>query len=235
MNWILLGVIVFLAAMTVIGLIRGFSRMLLSLVSFILALVITWALTPLVKTLVTDHTGIDDGIRGKLTEWLSDNPDALENIEHIPIPGQFHTETKQTSGEGTEEALPETEEQHKARVDNAAEFLTNLILTSAIALLLFLLLSILIALLGKLLDLINRLPGFKQLNRLLGAILGLALGLVILELALLVLPVLGSTGVGAYILGEIGRSKLLTWLYQNNVMVVLFNLTKERLFGKSAG
>ena len=77
--------------------------------------------------------------------------------------------------------------------------LANVILTALISLALFIIFMILIHLLGKLLDLVNRIPGFKQVNGFLGMVLALAEAVLVIDLFLLILVPLSGTSVGQYL------------------------------------
>lgn len=111
------------------------------------------------------------------------------------------------------------------------ELLADLIITVLVAVALFIVSMILISLLGKLLDLVNKIPGFKQVNGILGAVFGLVQGVLIMDFAFIVLLLFSSTFAGQYLLGEIGKSSILTWLYEHNFLLYLFQIAKTKLFG----
>ena len=112
-----------------------------------------------------------------------------------------------------------------------AGLLGDVVLTALVAVVLFIVFMILITLLGKLLDLINRIPGFKQINGILGAVIALAVAILLLDVFFLFMILFSGTEFGQYVLGEIQKSVILKWLYDNNILIYLFNLVKTKLFG----
>ena len=121
--------------------------------------------------------------------------------------------------------------QLKALIKSFTPYQIGYLVTVLLITALFIIFMILIHLLGKLLDLVNRIPGFKQVNGFLGMVLALAEAVLVIDLFLLILVPLSGTSVGQYLVDEIHKSKILTWLYENNFLVYLFNLAKQKIFG----
>ena len=226
MTWIILIPIAILVLAGIIGWKRGFTKMLVSLLAMIIAIILTWIFTPMVKNLIADNTTLDESMGKKIEESLLKNVETDEEVDEkinrFPLPESIKNPIRASleqlsAGMTKKEAL--------------GLLLANVILTALISLALFIIFMILIHLLGKLLDLVNRIPGFKQVNGFLGMVLALAEAVLVIDLFLLILVPLSGTSVGQYLVDEIHKSKILTWLYENNFLVYLFNLAKQKIFG----
>jgi len=236
MSWLIIVLILFLVLMAVIGYIRGFSKMLISLLAMILSIVLTWIFAPKIKTLIVDHTDWDEALSTKISENVlapktepatveEDNAIMVKRVDDSPIPTSMKDYAKNYMTMRTLEDPTLTKRQA------LGELLADLIITVVVAVALFIVSMILISLLGKLLDLVNKIPGFKQVNGILGAVFGLVQGVLIMDFAFIVLLLFSSTFAGQYLLGEIGKSSLLTWLYEHNILLYLFQIVKTKLFG----
>ena len=226
MTWLwIIPIVVFVLA-AIIGWKRGFIKMLISLIAVIFAVALTWIFTPMVKDLIANNTSLDESMSKKIEESVlkeAETDEAVDAfVDHFPLPESV----KDTIRNQIEERTGEMTKREALGL-----LLANVILTALVAIALFIIFMILIVLIGKLLDLINRLPGFKQVNGFFGMILALAEAFVFLDLCLLLLVPLSGTGIGEYIVGEIHKSKILTWFYENNLLMYLFSIAKQKLFG----
>ncbi|MBO4411090.1 MAG: CvpA family protein [Lachnospiraceae bacterium] len=226
MSWLILIFIAYLLLAGFIGYKLGFSKMLVSALAVVASILLTWALTPAVKGLVANGTTLDETMSEKMGEvFLKDletdgDVDAL--LETIPLPNAWKDYAKE---QVTAREPGMTEKQALAGL------LGDVVLTALVAVVLFIVFMILITLLGKLLDLINRIPGFKQINGILGAVIALAVAILLLDVFFLFMILFSGTEFGQYVLGEIQKSVILKWLYDNNILIYLFNLVKTKLFG----
>ena len=79
--------------------------------------------------------------------------------------------------------------------------------------------SLVVLVLGLLLDIAAKLPGIRQMNKLLGGLMGFAQGYLVISLIYVVAVAFASTEFGSGILEMISRNSLLTWIYGNNFVV----------------
>ena len=77
---------------------------------------------------------------------------------------------------------------------------------------------LLIQLLVRWLDLLARLPIISGLNKIAGALLGLAHGLLLLWVACLLLDLFSATPLGSALMEQVEESSWLTFLYQYNLL-----------------
>ena len=226
MTWIWIIPIVLFVLAAIIGWKRGFTKMLLSLAAMIIAVILTWIFTPMVKNLITANTTWDESMGKKFEETLFKNMEedlaVDEFINNFPLPASVKESARneidaRTEGMTKREAL--------------GLLLANVVWTAIVAVALFIIFMILLTLLGKLLDVVNRVPGFKQVNGFLGVLLALAEAALLFELFLIILVVLSGTEFGKYMVEEIHKSKVLTWVYEHNLLLYLFSIAKQKLFG----
>ena len=98
------------------------------------------------------------------------------------------------------------------------ELLTDIILNALGFFITFILAAVGMAVLCFVLDLISKLPVLHQINTLAGAAVGALEGMVVLWIAFIVITMLGSTEFGQSCLTMIGESKILSFLYDSNVL-----------------
>ena len=226
MTWLwIIPIVVFVLA-AIIGWKRGFIKMLVSLLAMILAVALTWIFTPMIKDLIANNTSFDESMGQKIEETVLKDAETDEAVDamvdQFPLPESVKN-TIRTEIEARTEGMTKREA--------LGLLLSNVILTALVSLAIFIVFMLLIHLIGKLLDLVNRLPGFKQVNGFLGMILAVAEAFLFLDLCLLILVPLSGTGIGKYIVDEIHKSQVLTWVYENNFLVYLFSIAKQKLFG----
>ena len=99
-----------------------------------------------------------------------------------------------------------------------SQLVAGVSLVAALALLAW----ILLRLLAMVLDLFTKLPVIRGVNKLAGGILGGAKCIVMIWIIMLVLVILCNTEFGRNGLALIGRSRLLSWLYDHNILAKIF-------------
>lgn len=186
MNWALIISISIVGISVVIGMVRGFSKTVLTLGSTIIAILLVWALMKPTLTLVEEKTEWQQELAGKIEtermqEWTEEN--CKEKVSAMALPGFFREECNSYI-----DAHPELTKKNAAGL-----YMAHYILGIITALALFIVIYILLWLFGKLLKLVNKVPGFKQVNGLLGAFLGFVIGFIILDALYLLLNLAAST------------------------------------------
>ena len=89
---------------------------------------------------------------------------------------------------------------------------------------------ILLFVLNKILDLVAKLPLLKQANQLAGLALGTVQAILIIWLFFAIVTVISGTEFGQSIFGYINSSKLLSFLYTNNIPMNFITKTVANLF-----
>ena len=87
-------------------------------------------------------------------------------------------------------------------------------------------------LLINLLDLVAKLPGLNAVNKSGGAVSGLIIGYIIIQIVFLVITVFSGTGWGNSLMLQINESPLLTFLYNSSATIkMLFSRLTDSLMG----
>ena len=96
--------------------------------------------------------------------------------------------------------------------------------TKAIAFVgLFVILFVLVKIISHLLGIISKIPLLHGINRFLGGVLGFAEGLLILWCICIFIMIFSGTAFGISCMQVIGSSKLLTWIYNSNILITTFS------------
>lgn len=223
MSWLLLGIVAILIIFVIIGAVKGFSQTLLGLASIVLSLVISWFVTPSIHTLIQEKTTWETGVATKFEEIVLKDVDSEIAIDHLgeqlPLPSDVKTAITATS-------------QAQVGLENKKAAVSTLVagwlMTLLIQLVLFLVLEIIFSIVGKLLARLIKKTDLAKLDRILGALLGLAEGVLIVDAILLLVPFFTGTEFGNWLSGQITVSKIMTWIYNNNIVsylaFTLFNI-----------
>ena len=100
-------------------------------------------------------------------------------------------------------------------------YVANCMLGIIVFLLIFLAVFLLLRFLVIALDIIERIPVLAGLNQIAGAVLGGVMALVFLWVAMLVVTACGGTAAGAFLLAEIARSPVASFIYRHNALGLL--------------
>lgn len=222
MNWLLIVILAILALCTIRGWNRGFLRILYSLVSIVLLIGIVAYATPHISGFMKEHTGVYEAIQERCTEGIQKNIETqIENemegdkISDQSLPKQIVT---YIIGNG-ENALVQAGAYEKMGA-KAADFLLagiSFFITLILAL-------ILVNAIGRMLDIVNKIPVIKGINRTIGIFAGLFQGLIIVWLILLFVMLISGTEGGKICLGYINENFFLRFLYYNNGLLKIFSM-----------
>ncbi len=227
MNWLLIVILAILAGNIVWGYKKGFMKVALSLVSWIIVLVMCYVATPIVAEGIVKNTPLPEIIQETVTDNLNDLIDEVVG----DVAGALNTEQVAQ----IEAKLPA---QLKEAILGEHETLADLItgtgdvqvdttdLANGAAYLISLLLVVIVTRIGlmvveKVLDLVSKLPLIGQADTLLGVAAGAIKGLIWSWVILTVIAVLAYTGANAELITLVNGSKILTWLYENNLILLV--------------
>lgn len=233
MNWLLLAALAIIGICAFAGWRAGFIKTVFSLISTITIIIITILVSPLVTNLLKSNEAIFQTVNGKL-ENLIDLSGIAENlnsgekndptafIDGLSLPDSIRTTIKDSLADTMEEKEQEKTDfvgdSLNALEQYICETLTNIILNALGFFITFLLAAAGIAVLCFVLDLISKLPVLHQINTIAGIAAGALEGLVILWILFIVLTMLGSTGFGQTCMAMINESRILSYLYDSNVL-----------------
>ena len=233
MNWLLILALGIIGVFAFIGWRVGFVKSVFSLVSTIAVIIITILVSPIVTNMLKDSETISGAIQSKLEEIIDlsgiaeslssdEEKDPASFIDGLNLPDSI----KETIKDSLAETMEEKEEEAAAFVGEKldslevyiCELLTNIILNALGFFITFLVAAVGLAILCFVLDLLSKLPVLHQINTLAGVVMGAVEGLVILWIVFIVITMLGSTAFGQNCMTMISDSKILSFLYDSNVL-----------------
>lgn len=239
MNWLLIVVAVIVIGNMLWGLNKGFFRVIYSMVAGILILALAVGGTPFLAGWLTDNTTVDTKIEQGCKERLEK---LMEGDS-----GDKESETKEKKAKSKDKASQETEleklqekipekwleqlldpneladdylEKHGV-YDTLAARASELAVRGIAFLILLIVVSIVSGTLASVFDLVTRLPLIEDANRLLGLAAGLIKGILWVWLAFAVIALGSATEIGMTLIKTIYESQILTWVYENNILLIL--------------
>lgn len=231
MNWLLLVVIAILAVGAFLGGRAGLVKAVFSLASTIAVIILTTLLSPIVTGILQENETITGTITGKLdeiinlefmAEGMENENDPMSYVENLSLPESI----KEILIEAIENVLTERQEEAESFVgdklgaleDYICEVLSDMIINAIGFVITLIVVAAGVALLCFLLDVLSKLPVIHQLNTLAGAAFGALEGLMIVWIFFIILTMFASTEFGQHVFAMISESKLLGYLYDNNIL-----------------
>lgn len=239
MNWTWLGLAAaaFLLISFRAGYKRGFVREVVSLLCVFLSMTVTWFVNPYVNDFVRENTPVYgtvyETVEKSFREFTADNPvlgtapgksEQSRLIESLGLPEFLAKGIEENNTVETYRNLAVT-----TFTDYVAGYLATTAVNGFSFLISFLLGTVLIRLVTWALDLLAKLPVINGVNRIAGAVLGAAKGVLFIWVALLVLTLLGNTELGRAGLKLVEEDSILRFLYENDVLIRVFMNVSYRL------
>lgn len=222
MNWALVAVAAVIAAFMIIGLRRGFIKMLFSLVSVILIGVLTFLIAPHVNGFLKERTTWDDSVRAKTEAFFLENGIIKSSDEQIDVSDlNLPVKLQEQISEGADSYI---DKGYQAYNNYIVDTSAGLIFSGIVYIAVFLVIWLLVTIVSMILNLIARLPVLKQVNRVAGMILGLVMGLIVVWILFLLLTVLGNTQFAGTVFEQIQANPILRFLYENNLVLYLIQI-----------
>lgn len=249
MNGLLIATCVLCVVCIIVGFVRGFIKIVASLAATVATIALVMFLTPYVSegilkwtplesvvqekcinAMVTDETpGIEKETEGIDLEALGITEEDIQNvIGNIEIPREKQIELIEQANmpEIFKDLLLENNNSEVYQAlgvttfgEYIGSYLAKLIADIAAFLLTLFVVTVVVRSIVYALGIIGDLPVIGGLNRVAGGILGMATGLLIIWVAFIVITLLYSTNVGRTCFKDIAASRLLTFLYKNNVLL----------------
>lgn len=226
MNWVLIAAILFLAWNIAWGYSQGFLRIMYSLGKWIaIILVLVW-LTPIIAVFLSTHTGmhqqietkIESRLEEKLQEDSKDKPMHDQEIEALGIELPDAVVAKMPNLT----ALADGKLKENGVYETVAAELTDLAIMGIAGVFVLIIALIACHAVVTLFDIIERLPGIKQVNHGLGIVAGIIKGMILIWVLLALLATQAGTNVGQFFLPYIYEAPILEWLYENNFVISLW-------------
>ncbi len=228
MNTLWIGVIVILVLSGILGWKRGLIRTIFSLFSLMTALLLAYWISPVISKSLQKNEKVMDYYTQKVDEFLNLKEtgkklnEQIKIIEELPVPESIKKSLIDNNKEEIYQALD---------AESFSEYLTNsiacFILNAMVFFVIFLLVRIGLHILCFVLDIISKLPILNELNHFAGLAVGVLQGLLSLWIACTILTACSGTQWGQDAMNMIGQSKLLSVIYNNNLILkYITNLSK---------
>lgn len=217
LDWI---IIIIISISIFFGYHKGLIKTLFDFISMIVAFIMTYLLYPYVSLFLLKHTKIHDKIANKVQEVFDfdqlfqgavSKESQIDSIGAMGIP------------KGLKESLIQNNNDEIFRllgVDSFEEYVSHYIATTTMNILvlvvLFVAITIILAIVIRVLDLIAKLPVLKQANKTAGAFIGFVMGILSVSVIMLVISSLISLQGNQELFELIETGSVSKWLYDNN-------------------
>ncbi len=218
--------IVALAILVILGLIgmgKGLIKTVFATFSLIVAIVLAVQVMPygtkfLKETPVytTIHERIAHSLDDKMQIPVEGVTNQMDAIDQMKLPEFMKDLLKTNNNSEMYEALGISK-----FVDYISNYITCLVLNGISLLVAFIVIYIVIRIIGLCMDMLSKVPVVHGLNRIGGLCLGLINGVGVLWLACIVITVGSGTAWGQYMFQQIEESTFLSFIYNNNYLLVL--------------
>ena len=199
-----IAILVIISLSAFIGYKQGLVKVAIKMVSFLIAIIVAFALFKPVSILIINNTQIDDKIENTIVEKIT--PEGLTKEDkagnELNITSKVVDTTNNTIG-------------------NIANTFTVKLIEIVVFLLIFIIVRIVLRFITALADLIAKLPVLKQFNEAGGLIYGIIRGAV-LVLIVFAIMLLCEPLIGSFIKDIIETSIVAKFVYNNNIILNIF-------------
>lgn len=217
-----------------VGYIRGFLKSVFIVGSGILALIFTFLLSPMVSTTLTKETKLDTVIQKKIEETLKLNTKKdvttkvkqTEAIEQLHLPELLQNGLIENNHEEIYEAL-----HIEYFYEYVAAYFTLMIMNAISFLLTYVIVRIILIFLGQTLEFITELPIVHTFDKVGGVALGFIEALLLTWIFFVIVTMLIQTEFGKIMIKEINQSVILSYLYNNNLLLESITNLSEIIYG----
>lgn len=239
MNILLIIVVAILIGCMITGYRKGFLRIVYSLIAWILVMAFVYISTPYIKEFIIENTGIDESIEAYCEETV-----------RKPIETQVQKDTAQTVGTTAEELkaagieelgikLPESviEDIIENTSNTANDFLeesgaytklsqamADFMLQGIAFMVAFVIGGAASVIISCVLGIVSKIPVLSGTNKTLGLLAGAIEGLLIVWTAFYFIAIFSSSEAGGILVSYIYDSAVLTFLYENNLVLTIINI-----------
>lgn len=228
MNALLLVVGIIFLLSVLVGYKRGFIKIVASLVSTLLCIVLVMFISPSVSKWIQESTPLRETVQNKCIELLV--PDTITKEEALQA--DLTSDEQRSMIEGAE--LPEIFRQMLLEDNNdevyaalgvntfgqyIGAYIAKVVADILAFLITFIAIFIIIRVVIGMLGVVDKLPLIGGANHLVGGILGAGVGILIIWILFIVITLLYNTSIGMACLEDIAESQILTKLYESNILM----------------
>lgn len=220
-NIILIATGIFVIVMVSLGLKKGLVKMLFSMFSLILILMLIHILTPMTKEFLKT-TPVYEQMTGKIHNYVEEHVGKMTGnmlqtgkgnqediIDGMPLPKSIKEDLKENNQDYESMKVG-------GLTDYIASYLSDLVLGAITFILLLIVLGIAFFILIRVLNIFTKLPVIHAFNTAGGAIVGLLEALLILWILCIIITAFSTTGWGQATCKAISENGILSFIYDNN-------------------
>ncbi|HHT88073.1 MAG TPA: CvpA family protein [Clostridiales bacterium] len=212
MNWMLIIVLGIIILNALIGRKIGLIKIIFSLFSFIIALVLSVWISPSVNGLLRNNEAFYEKASRKVEDILFQEQTAASNeddlIEGLPLPKSI------------KESLMEGKAEQEANIKSyITTHVTDIAVKSLAFIITFAVVFVALWVLSIALNIISKLPILNQLNKLAGLLVGGLQGVIIVWILFILVTVFSGTELGSSSFEQIENNMLLSFLYDKNILI----------------
>jgi Colicin V production protein. len=220
MNWLLIAVLAIIIVNAWLGRKVGLIKIVYSLFSFILTLLITTWINPKVNDILKNNEMFYQKTYQKVDEMLfseeREEGDQDEMIDNLPLPRSIKDNLKENKAK--------QEANIKAYVTNQV---TGIVINALAFILTYIAVFIGLWAISMALNIISKLPILNKINKLAGFVVGGMQGLFIVWLLFLLLTVFSGSEISQSAFKQIEESSILNFLYNKNfILRIVLNAVK---------
>lgn len=222
-QWVLILVAAILLLHILNGRRRGLIKTVFSLFSVIVAMVVTATVAPMISKQLqnneTVYAFVEDKVTASLDVYIEDMEEssvAVQNevIQGLPLPEAVKDMLVENKNAEVYQAMAV-----EGLRDYVIKYITGVVINAGSFIVVFIVVNIAIRILAVLLDIISKLPVLNTLNKTGGAVIGFLQGMLVIWLLCIVLMAFSSTELAQDVYGQINASKILTYIYDNNLLL----------------
>ncbi len=224
---LLIAVVAFLALCTLNGYRKGFLKIALSMAAMIATIIIVGILNPYVSRFLMNNTELYGTLKESTEEFvdhifdtelnmaINTRTDEIFAIDHLSLPKSIREKLIEDNNSVIYQALGVN-----GFKDYISSYLACMILNAISFIGTLLIAGFLVRVVFVMADIIERVPGIKGLNKTAGLVGGFLQGIVIVWVLCLVITAFGATKTGQQILEMIHDSVILSFIYNNNCLML---------------
>lgn len=225
MNWLVIIVLIIIIFAMIRGFNRGFLRVLYSLVAIILLIGLIGYATPHVNNFLKENTQIHSLVANRWEERVENSANAaVESAAEgqkeamdaagIQLPQMLENYVFGDGVQGAQGILSDT-----GVYQQAGEHMADVIVGILSFLLALILAVIIVWIIGKATDVVNKIPVIKGINRFLGIFAGALQGFILVWLLFMIVALISGTTIGRILVSCINDSRFLYILYEHNIIL----------------
>ncbi|NLL00512.1 MAG: CvpA family protein [Clostridiales bacterium] len=220
MNWLLIIVLGIIILNALIGRKVGFIKIVFSIFSFIIALILTVWISPTVNGMLKNNETFYEKTSQKVEDMLFkeqvETGEGDDIIEGLPLPKSI------------KESLQENKEKQEANIKSyIVSHVSGIVINALAFVLTFIAVFVGLWVISIALNIISKLPILNQINKMAGFLVGGLQGVIIVWILFIVITVFSGSELGRTAFQQIESSEILSFIYDKNFLLnIVLNAVK---------